>query len=113
VTTTTRTPTPTATPTPSGTRTCSAALTVVNAWNAGFIGSVKVTAGSTAITRWTVTLTVPTAGSITNLWNGERTDTTVTSAAWNSGLPAAGTTDFGFQAAGPSTGWTVASCTAA
>jgi cellulase/cellobiase CelA1 len=109
----TPTPTPTLTPTPTGTGTCSAALTVANAWNGGFIASVKVTAGAAAISRWTVTLTVPATGSITNLWNGQRTGSTVTSATWNSGLSAAGTTDFGFQAAGPTTGWAVASCTAA
>jgi acetylxylan esterase len=107
------TPTGTTTPTPTGTLSCTAAMTVVNSWGSGFIGSVKVTAGGAAISRWTVGLTVPSGGTISNLWNGQLSGTTVTAASWNGPLAAGGTTEFGFQAAGSPTGWAIGGCTAA
>jgi acetylxylan esterase len=111
--TSTPTSTPTATQTPNpGTKTCSAAFSVTNAWNSGFIGSVRVTAGSTAISNWTVGLTIPSGTSITNLWNGQLSGSTVTSASWNGSVPAGGSTEFGFQASGSPTGLAVASCAA-
>jgi lysophospholipase L1-like esterase len=109
---TTSSPSVTPTPTVTPTKACSATLTVVNAWAGGFIASVRVTAGSSAISRWTVTLTVPSGNSIPNLWNGQLSGTVVSSASWNSAIAAGGSTDFGFQGAGSPTGWGIASCTA-
>ena len=110
----TSTPTvsPTVTPTSPGAKTCSAVFTVSNAWNGGFVGSVRVSAGATAISRWSVGLTIPSGTSITNLWNGQLSGSTVTSAAWNGSVPAAGSTEFGFQGTGSATGVSAASCTA-
>ena len=99
-------PTPT-TPSASG---CTATFTLGSAWNGGFTGTVKVTA-RTAVSRWTVGLTIPSGTAITNVWNGQLAGSSVTSAAWNSSLPINGTTEFGFQATGSATGLAVASCT--
>lgn len=78
------------------------------------MGSVSVTAGSTAINGWRVTLTLPSGVTITNLWNGANSGTTgsvaVTNASYNGQLGAGQATSFGFQANGSGTGVT-ASCT--
>src|SRR5689334_12610947 len=49
--------TPPATTPPAGGKSCSAAYTVQNQWPGGFQGDVRVTAGSAAISGWTVTWT--------------------------------------------------------
>jgi acetylxylan esterase len=110
--TSTPTQTPTSTPTNPGTKACSAAFTVTNAWNSGFVGSVRVTAGTAAISNWTVGLTVPSGTAITNLWNGQLSGTSVSSASWNGSVPAGGSVEFGFQGSGSPTGLAVASCAA-
>jgi len=102
------TPTPTS---PAG-RTCAAALTVGSSWGSGFIGTVRVTAGPAPISTWSVVLTVPGGGSITNLWSGRLSGTTVAAATYNGALAASAGTEFGFQATGTPAGWSVASCTA-
>jgi lysophospholipase L1-like esterase len=107
----TSTPTPTPTPTGSSSSSCTAAFTVSSAWAGGFTGSVKVSAG-TAISRWTVALTLPSGTAITNVWNGLLSGTSsVASASWNGSVPAGGSTEFGFQGSGSATGLAVASCT--
>jgi lysophospholipase L1-like esterase len=103
-----------ATPTPTQTFQggCLAALTVTSAWTGGFIGTVKVSAPESAISRWTVGLTVPGGTSVVNVWNGQLSGSSVTSASWNGSIPVRGSTEFGFQATGSATGMAVASCTA-
>jgi len=106
--------TPPTSPTPmpsTGAGGCVATFTVASSWNGGFVGTVKVTAGSAAISRWTVGLTVPGGTAITNVWNGQLSGSSVTAAAWNGALPAGGSTEFGFQATGSATGLAVAACT--
>jgi acetylxylan esterase len=111
--TSTATPTPTPTiSTPPATGGCSATYSTVNSWNGGFVGSVKVTAGGAAINGWKVALTLPSGTSISTVWNGTQSGTTVTNAAWNGKLKAAEATDFGFQGTGSATGITASSCTA-
>ena len=108
---TTTPPTPTPTPTfPGGG--CLATFTVQNAWNGGFIGTVRVTAPESAISRWTVGLTIPGGTTIINLWNGQLSGSSVSSASWNGAIAARGSTEFGFQATGSATGLGVASCLA-
>ena len=79
------------------------------------MAAVKITAGTTPINGWKVTLTLPTGTSVANLWNGVATGTTgtvlVTDAGYNGKLAAAQTTDFGFQGVGTGTG-TTATCAA-
>jgi endoglucanase len=113
---TTTSPSPTtSSPSPTGSKTCTAALVVTNAWTGGFNATVTVTAGSTAIAGWTVTLTLPSGAAVTSLWNGVNTGTSgavrVTNASYNGALGSAQSTSFGFQGTGSSTGTTV-SCAA-
>jgi Cellulose binding domain len=90
---------------------CSAAAAVQSSWDTGFTASVTITAGSAAISGWTVRLSLPGA-SITNLWNGSPTGTTVSNLSYNGALAPGGSTDFGFQAAGSPGGLAAVSCTA-
>jgi endo-1,4-beta-xylanase len=102
---------PPSTPPPSGSA-CSAALTVASSWNGGFVGNVRVTAGSAAISKWTVTLNIPSGTSIANVWNGQLNGSSVASMSYNGAVPAGGSVDFGFQASGSSTGVAATSCVA-
>ena len=64
---------------------------------------VIVTAGSSALTSWTVTATLP-DGQVANAWSSQVVQSgstvTFTPAAWNAGLPASASTDVGFQGTG-------------
>ncbi|MEU4554295.1 cellulase family glycosylhydrolase [Micromonospora violae] len=108
------TPPPT-TPPPSGG--CAAAYTVTNQWQGGFQGEVRVTAGTSAITGWTVGWTFANGQRVTQSWNVALTSngTTVTArnADYNGRLAAGASASFGFLGS-----WTgtnslpVLSCTA-
>jgi len=104
------TPPPTTTPPPNGSRTCSAVFTVTNSWNSGFTGTVRVTAGSTAISGWTVGLAIPSGTSIVNVWNGQLSGSSVSAASWNGSVPASGWVEFGFQGSGSATGVQASTC---
>ncbi|MGC5033843.1 S8 family serine peptidase [Micromonospora sp. DT229] len=108
------TPPPT-TPPPGGNRSCTAVFTVQDQWNGGFVANVTVTAGTTALNGWRVTLNLPSGASVVNVWNGVASGTggtvTVGNEQYNGGLAAGQTTSFGFQGAGNGSG-TTATCTA-
>ncbi|GAB3255968.1 cellulase family glycosylhydrolase [Kineosporia babensis] len=114
------TPTPTVTPssTPDPTPTspagaCTALYSTSSSWGSGFTGSVKVTAGSAAVTTWSVTLSLPSGTSITSAWNGSLSGgDKVANASWNGNLAAGASTEFGFQGSGSAGGVSVASCSA-
>jgi hypothetical protein len=104
---------PTTTPTGvSTTRTsvpggaCSAAYQTVNSWPGGYQGQVTVTAGSSAISGWTVQWTLASAQTITQVWNGtlrvSGSTVWVSNADYNGSLPSGGSTTFGFLANGTS-----------
>ena len=80
-------------------------------WNGGFVATVVVSAGSTAINGWKVALTLPSGASITSLWNGVNSGSsgavTVTNASYNARLSAGQSTNFGFQGSGTGAGATV------
>ena len=84
---------------------CSASVSL-NAWNGGFVATVRVTAGSAPTNGWTVGMTLPAGATITNVWNATRSSTTGAvqfgNAGFNGHLPGGGSTEFGFQATGPS-----------
>ncbi|MEG3636662.1 cellulose binding domain-containing protein [Micromonospora palythoicola] len=105
--------TPPTTP-PSGTPACTAVYSVQDQWNSGFVANVSVTAGSTALTGWRVTLNLPNGASVSSMWNGVHTGTsgtvTVTNQSYNGRLVPGQTTSFGFQGTGNGSGATV-SCT--
>ncbi|MET7668576.1 cellulase family glycosylhydrolase [Micromonospora luteifusca] len=91
------TPPPT-TPPPAGG--CTGTYTVTNQWQGGFQGEVRVTAGATAITGWTVRWTFANGQSVSQSWNTTLTSSGATVTARNAdynGRLAAGTSaSFGF-----------------
>jgi Glycosyl hydrolase family 12/Cellulose binding domain len=100
-------PGPSPTPSPSATSTgaagCTAAYSVVSSWPGGFQGQVVVhNTGSASLSGWTLAWAFPGDQQITNLWNGGYTQTgaavSVTSASYDSGIPAGGTATVGFTA---------------
>ncbi len=87
---------------------CSASYRGVNSWPGGFQGEVTVTAGSSAISGWSVRWTLGGGQSISQVWNGTLSTSgsavTVRNAAYNGAVPASGSTTFGFIGTGtPST----------
>jgi cellulase/cellobiase CelA1 len=105
------TPPPTTPPPATG---CTAVASV-NQWNGGFVTTMRVTAGSTALTGWTVEVTLPAGTTVTNSWDTTRSASTGTVAFTNVGhngaLGAGQTTAFGFQGTGTGPG-TTPTCTA-
>ncbi|WP_225851348.1 cellulose binding domain-containing protein, partial [Streptomyces sp. HPF1205] len=92
----------------TGNGACSATYSTTNSWSGGFQGQVTVTAGSAAISSWTVKWTLASGQTVTQVWNGTLTTSgstaTVTNASYNGSLAAGGSTTFGFLANGsPST----------
>ena len=81
---------------------CTATWHNDNDWGSGFTGTVTVTAGSAAITGWSVTLTFAGNQAVTNVWNANGTASghveTATSMPYNGSLAAGANTTFGFQA---------------
>ncbi len=98
-----------------GTLGCSAAYSVQSQWSGGFVANVTVTAGSTAIHAWKVSLTLPSGAAVSSLWNGVASGSsgtvTVTNQSYNGSLSAGQSTSFGLQGTGTGAGAT-ASCTA-
>ncbi|MFI1195558.1 cellulase family glycosylhydrolase [Micromonospora sp. NPDC020750] len=96
------TPPPTTPPptTPPPTGGCTATYTIVNQWQGGFQGEVKVTAGSAAITGWTARWTYANGQTVTQSWNATVTSSgsavTARNVAYNGRLGAGASTSFGF-----------------
>lgn len=111
---------PSASPSPSPLpgRSCSASASITSKWQGGYQGTVTVTAGSAAITGWTVRWTLPSGETISQAWNGalsvDATGVTVRNLSWNGGLSARSAASFGFlaQTSGTPSAPTV-TCTAA
>ncbi|WP_372488323.1 CotH kinase family protein [Micromonospora hortensis] len=97
------TPPPTTPPPAAG---CTATYTVTSQWTGGFQGEVRVTAGTSAISNWTVTWTFTGGQSVAQAWNATVTSqgSTVTArnVAYNGALGVGASTAFGFL--GSSTG---------
>lgn len=93
----TSTTTTSTTPSPGG---CTAAYAIVSQWQGGFQGEVKVTAGGSAITGWTVTWTFPNGQSVNSVWNAAVTSSgsgvTARNMNYNGGLSPGAVTAFGF-----------------
>ncbi|MFI6264043.1 cellulase family glycosylhydrolase [Micromonospora sp. NPDC051006] len=91
------TPPPT-TPPPAGG--CTAMYTIVNQWQGGFQGEVRVTAGATAVTGWTTRWAFADGQGVTQSWNTALTSSgssvTARNVAWNGRLAAGASTSFGF-----------------
>ena len=107
---------PTTTP-PTGTKACTAAYTITGQWQGGFQGDVRVTAGSSAISGWTVTWTFANGQAVTQVWNATTTSSgaavTARNMSYNGTLAAAASTNFGFLGSWNGTnGVPAVSCTA-
>ncbi|MCA2214149.1 cellulose binding domain-containing protein [Jidongwangia harbinensis] len=93
---------------------CSA-TTSVNAWTGGFVATVRVTAGPSAISGWNVGLTLPAGATVTNSWNANRSGTSgalqFSNVSHNGRLNAGQVVEFGFQGTGTS-GTLTPTCTA-
>jgi endoglucanase len=81
---------------------CTAAVTTQSSWVGGFVDNVTVTAGSQALTSWTVTFTWPGDQHITSAYGGTATQTgesvTITNASYNGSVAAGATvTNIGVQ----------------
>ncbi|MEV1317692.1 endo-1,4-beta-xylanase [Micromonospora arborensis] len=86
---------------------CTATYRMVNSWGGGFQGEVTVANnGSTALSGWTVRLTLADGQTIANVWNGINTGTSgavgVRNAEYNGSLGANTSTTFGFLVNGSS-----------
>lgn len=108
------TPPPTTPPPGAG---CTATYTVVNQWQGGFQGEVKVTAGSAAITGWTTRWTFANGQSVSQssstALSSSGSIVTARNADWNGRLGAGASTSFGFIASWNGTNATPAvTCTA-
>ncbi|GGN94225.1 hypothetical protein GCM10010112_83330 [Actinoplanes lobatus] len=95
---------PTTTPTtPPASGACSATVSL-NSWTGGYVATVRVTAGSTALTGWSVGVTLPGGSAITNTWNATATGSSGTvsfrNVSYNGSVTAGASTEFGFQGTG-------------
>lgn len=102
-----------------GTGSCTATYTQTATWNGGFNGQVTIKAGSSAISTWTVPVTVTSPQKVSATWNGSPTwdssGNVMTMKPSNNGSLAAGaSTSFGFTVAtnGNTSAPAVGSCTA-
>jgi endo-1,4-beta-xylanase len=93
---------------------CSATVTT-NQWQGGFVGTVRVTAGSAQVNGWTVTVTLPADATITSGWNANRSGNTgtvnFTNVNFNGSIAPGQSVEFGYQGTGTGTGATT-SCAA-
>ncbi|MFD4694126.1 endo-1,4-beta-xylanase [Streptomyces sp. NPDC058463] len=102
-----------------GTGSCTATYTQTATWNGGYNGQVTIKAGSSAISTWTVPVTVVSPQKVSATWNGSPTwdssGNVMTMKPSNNGNLAAGaSTSFGFTVAtnGNTSAPAVGSCTA-
>ena len=76
----------------------------LNQWTGGFVATVQVRAGSSAITGWTVNLTLPAGSAVTNTWStqaaGSSGAVSFTNVGYNGNVAAGAQTEFGFQGTG-------------
>ena len=95
------TPPATTTP-PSNGRSCSASYTVMGQWQGGFQAEVRVTAGGSGISGWTVTWTYANGQRVTQAWNASVSSSgsavTARNVTYNGSIGAGGSTTFGFLA---------------
>lgn len=80
---------------------CTVTYSKTEEWNGGFNGRVTVTAGSSAISNWTTTVTVTSPQKVSATWNGAPTwdgsgNVMTMRPNGNGSLPAGGSTSFGF-----------------
>ncbi|WP_433205950.1 cellulase family glycosylhydrolase [Dactylosporangium sp. CS-047395] len=84
----------------TGAKSCSAAYSIVGKWPGGFQGQVTVTAGSQAISGWTVRWTYANGQTVSSFWSAGITSSganvTATNVAYNGTVGAGQSASFGF-----------------
>ncbi|GIJ32621.1 endo-1,4-beta-xylanase [Micromonospora sediminimaris] len=94
---------PPSTPPPGGSG-CTASVASLDQWNGGFVAQIRVTAGSSSLNGWAVTIGLPGGSSVTNTWNASSSGTsgnvTFRNVSYNGSVGAGGTASFGFQGTG-------------
>jgi hypothetical protein len=100
-------------PPPTGTG-CTATVSL-NQWNTGFVATVRVTAGASAVNGWSVSAALPAGAAVTSSWEANRTGSSgtvgFTNLTHNGSIAPGGFVEFGFQGTGAGTGLTP-TCTA-
>jgi predicted carbohydrate-binding protein with CBM5 and CBM33 domain len=83
---------------------CTATYRTTNSWPGGFQGEVTVSAGTTAVSRWTTSFTPGASASIIQVWNGvylqSGTLAVVRNENWNRQVPANTSITYGLVASG-------------
>jgi len=107
---------PAPSPAPTASLGCTATYQVVSAWQDGFQADVTVTNPTpAAINGWTVSWTLPTGQTISQLWNGTLSaggsSVTVRNASWNATIAPGASTSFGFTGTGSPTPAPAPACT--
>lgn len=96
-------PSASGTPDPAGAG-CAAVFKISSSWQGGFQATVTVTAGSRVTSGWTVSWTLASGQSISQVWNGTLTTSgsavTVRNVSWNGALEPGGHAEFGLIASG-------------
>lgn len=81
---------------------CTAAYEVVNAWNSGFTGQVRISCSGAALSSWRATWTYGAGQTITQAWNATCTQSgaavSCANAGYNGTVPDGGSVTFGFNA---------------
>lgn len=87
---------------PPATNTCHVSYKIVNQWNTGFTGEVLLTNLGNPWSQWTATWDMPNGQKVTDLWNGQfsqsNTTVTVRNANWNGTVAKDAKVTFGFNA---------------
>ncbi|MEV0561684.1 cellulase family glycosylhydrolase [Dactylosporangium sp. NPDC050588] len=90
---------PSSSPPPGG-KTCTAGYAIVGQWPGGFQAEVRVTAGDSAISGWTVGWSYANGQTVTNGWSATITSSgaavTARNVGYNGSVGAGATTSFGF-----------------
>ncbi|GAA1564308.1 hypothetical protein GCM10009827_102380 [Dactylosporangium maewongense] len=91
---------PSSSPPPPGGKTCTATYAIVGQWPGGFQAEVKVTAGGSAISGWTVGWSYANGQTVTNGWSATITSSgaavTARNVSYNGSVGAGASTSFGF-----------------
>ncbi|MEI7715388.1 MAG: cellulose binding domain-containing protein, partial [Mycobacterium sp.] len=90
--------------TTASTNPLTATYAVSSQWNGGSVAGYTITnTGTAPLTNWQLQFTLPQGGSITNLWNGQLTQSgtqvTVTPQSYNGTIAPGGSVNVGFQTA--------------
>ncbi|MFK0115441.1 endo-1,4-beta-xylanase [Streptomyces sp. NPDC090994] len=83
---------------------CTATYSTDAQWNDGYNGKVTITAGDSAISGWTTTVTLTAPQQVTAVWNATATwdgsgNVMTVEPSWNGSLAAGASTSFGFTVA--------------